>query len=81
VIAAQPVTTIPTALAVPVRSWPRLGSGSRSQGDDPALVRKAVATYQKLQELEAENPHLPSEYLQWLQQLYAPIIASISSDS
>jgi tetratricopeptide (TPR) repeat protein len=53
----------------------------QAQGDDPALVRKAVATYQKLQELEAGNPHLPSDYLQWLQQLYAPIIASISSDN
>ena len=53
----------------------------QAQGGDPALVRKAVETYQKLMELEAENPRLPAENLQWLQQLYDPIIARISGDS
>jgi tetratricopeptide (TPR) repeat protein len=53
----------------------------QTQGGDPALVRKALETYQKLVELEAESPRLPADALPRLQQLYDPIIASISGDS
>jgi tetratricopeptide (TPR) repeat protein len=53
----------------------------QAQGGDPALMRKALETYQKLLELETENPRLPAHALPWLQQLYDPIVASISGDS
>ena len=52
----------------------------QAQGGDPALVRKALEAYQKLLELEAEDPRLPADALPWLKQLYDPIIASISGD-
>lgn len=53
----------------------------QQQGGDPPLLRKALQTYRKLLELEVEHPRLPQSALPYLQQLYAPIIDSISDNN
>jgi tetratricopeptide (TPR) repeat protein len=50
----------------------------QEQGGDPPLLGKAFQVYKKLLESEIEDPRLPQSALSYLQELYAPIIESVS---
>jgi tetratricopeptide (TPR) repeat protein len=50
----------------------------QAQGADPPLRDRALQVYRNLMDAEAKDPRLPQSALSYLQQLYAPIIESVS---